>query len=157
MSVNREKKNILVKICHLRGEMLWISRYRSNSTRPSSWSLQFNHFCVNLKTTGKCTKISINHVIIAHFNEMYSLRVKVQTSFVLCTPQFNSQVQTLTSLICDWWILLHVVPGSNLKSNSQMSCELVSAHVIERCSNSDFVHILLFDLLFYPRYLKANI
>ena len=113
MSVNREKKNILVKICHLRGEMLWISRYRSNSTRPSSWSLQFNHFCVNLKTTGKCTKISINHVIIAHFNEMYSLRVKVQTSFVLCTPQFNSQVQTLTSLICDWWILLHVVPGSN--------------------------------------------
>lgn len=49
--------------------------------------------------------------------------------------------------------IIWIVIDNNLKSNSQMSCELVSAHVIERCSNSDFVHILLFDLLSFPRYL----
>ena len=72
---------------------------------------------------------------------MYSLRGKAQTSFVLCTPNFNSEVQKFTSIFCDWWILLHFVQDqiavigiaidNNLKCNSQMSSELMSAHVME--------------------------
>ena len=86
-------------------------------------------------------KISINLVIIAYFDDMYSLRGKAQKSFVLCTPNFNSEVQKFTSIFCDWWILLHFVQDqiavigiaidNNLKCNSQMSSELMSAHVME--------------------------
>ena len=106
MSASREK-SYFEKTNHLRGEVLWICCNRSNSTRPSSWPLLFNHFCVNLKTTMKCTKKSASSISLQHISmicTLWGLRLKQQWFYCLIHRFKSSHL---------WWVTVHFVPGFN--------------------------------------------
>ena len=122
--------------------MLWICCYRSNSTGPSSRSLQFNHFRVNLTTTGKCTKKSASTLLLLHTPMTCTLwgeRLKQVLFYVRRSLIHKSKSSHLYFVIGGSCSILSqnqiavigIANDNNLKCNSQMSCVPMSAHELK--------------------------